>query len=95
MTTDLDRSGSPTLSHDAVLRTVVHALGEVLTGDLPDVDENTRLFEELGLDSTMALDLLMHLEDDLNIVVDAETLETSDFESVGSLVAFALRVSGG
>jgi acyl carrier protein len=95
MTTELDTTGPQARSREAVLRAVIHALEQVITGELAAVDESTRLFEELGLDSTMALDLLMHLEDDLDIVVDAETLETSDFVTVGSLVAFAIRASGG
>lgn len=93
MTTDLG-GGSGTLARDTVLRSVISALGEVVVGELPPVQESTRLFDELGLDSTMALDLLMHLEDELDVVVDAETLEMSDFETVGSLVSFALRVGG-
>lgn len=93
MTTELG-GGSGTLARDVVLRCVISALGEVVVGELPPVQESTRLFDELGLDSTMALDLLMHLEDELDVVVDAETLEMSDFETVGSLVSFALRVGG-
>ena len=48
--------------HD-VIQPITVALSEVLGRDLPDLREETRLFEDLNLDSTTILELLMALED--------------------------------
>lgn len=67
---------------------VVSALRTTLDRDLGAVDEDTALFTTLGLDSTGVLDLLMNLEDELGISLEAEELEMSDFSTVGSLVRY-------
>jgi acyl carrier protein len=64
------------------------ALAQVLDTELPELTEETRLFEQLGLDSTGVLELLMLLEDTLEIEVDADGIEMSNFHSVGSLADF-------
>ena len=70
---------------DPVQDAVVRALSRVLGRELPDVTAQTRLFEELSLDSTSVLELLMAIEDDLGVEFDPEGLEQRHFESVGSL----------
>ncbi|WP_432560188.1 acyl carrier protein [Granulicoccus sp. GXG6511] len=67
---------------------VVRALQTTLDRDLGEVTEDTALFTTLGLDSTGVLDLLMNLEDELGISLEAEELEMSDFATVGSLVRY-------
>ncbi|MBQ1076216.1 acyl carrier protein [Micromonospora sp. C31] len=71
-----------------VVSAIVAALAEVLGQDLTDVTEQTRLFDDLSLDSTSVLGLLMALEDALDMQVDPEGLEQSHLETVGSLAAF-------
>ncbi|GAA1314923.1 acyl carrier protein [Pseudonocardia xinjiangensis] len=57
----------------------------------PDrLEWDTRLFDDLGLDSTSALELLMRIEDETGIEFDDDTLEQQHFETVGSLVGYAL-----
>lgn len=67
---------------------VIAALEDVLGRDLTGVTEETRLFDDLSLDSTSVLGLLMALEDSLDMMVDPENLEQSHLETVGSLAAF-------
>lgn len=67
---------------------VIRALRTTLDRDFGAVDEDTALFTTLGLDSTGVLDLLMNLEDELGISLEAEELEMSDFSTVGSLVRY-------
>ncbi|MFI5776801.1 acyl carrier protein [Nocardia sp. NPDC051570] len=50
-----------------------------------------RLFDDLGLDSTSALELLMRIEDETGIEFDDDTLEQQHFETVGSLVGYTLE----
>ncbi len=53
----------------------------------------TRLFDDLDLDSTSVLGLLMALEDSLDMEVDPESLEQHHLETVGSLTDFVVEHS--
>jgi acyl carrier protein len=64
------------------------ALSEVLEREVSGLTENTRLFEDMHLDSTSVLELLMALEDIADISVDPETLDMDDFRSVGTLASY-------
>jgi acyl carrier protein len=67
---------------------VIEALSAVLNQELPDATEETKLFDNLGMDSTGVLGLLMELEDRLGIEVDPDELEQKHLESVGSLTDY-------
>lgn len=69
------------------------ALTEVLQRELPELDTTTRLFEDLHLDSTSVLELLMALEDALDIEVDPDELRAEDFTTVESLAEYVRRLS--
>jgi acyl carrier protein len=71
-----------------ILDAIVAALSEVLRQELTDVAEETRLFDDLSLDSTSVLGLLMALEDALDMQVDPENLEQRHLETVGTLADF-------
>jgi len=71
-----------------ILDSIVAALSDVLRQELTDVTEETRLFDDLSLDSTSVLSLLMALEDALDMQVDPENLEQRHLESVGALAGF-------
>ncbi|WP_430789509.1 acyl carrier protein [Actinoplanes sp. G11-F43] len=71
-----------------IVTVIVSVLEEVLNQELTDVTAETRLFDDLNLDSTGVLALLMSLEDALDMQVDPEDLQKSDLDSVGSLAAF-------
>jgi acyl carrier protein len=64
------------------------ALNEVLKRDLPELTDQTRLFEDLHLDSTSILELLMAIEDTVGIEVDPESLDMSHFATFGSLAGY-------
>jgi acyl carrier protein len=80
------------MSRDAVIAPITVALSEVLGRDLEDVTEDTRLFEDLDLDSTTILELLMALEDVLGILVDPDTLEPEHFTTVGALAEYVISL---
>jgi len=63
-------------------------LSEVLNKDVSEAAEGVRLFDELGLDSSSALELLITIEEILDVQFDAEDLEMTHFETVGSLADF-------
>jgi acyl carrier protein len=64
------------------------ALSEVLEREVSGLTEDTRLFEDVHLDSTSILEMLMALEDIVGISVDPETLDMDDFKSVGTLANY-------
>lgn len=64
------------------------ALSEVLEREVSGLTEEIRLFEDMHLDSTSILELLMALEDIVGISVDPETLDMDDFTSVGTLADY-------
>lgn len=78
------------MSHDdEQLRTVLHdALSAILQREIPALDDEMRLFDELGLDSTGVIDLLMTLEDTIGLQIDPDELTPETFESVGSLLGY-------
>ena len=65
----------------------------MLQRELPELDTTTRLFEDLHLDSTSVLELLMALEDALDIEVDPDELRAEDFTTVESLAEYVRRLS--
>jgi acyl carrier protein len=78
---------APAVDRDQVVTAIGAALGNVLDNELPEITESTRLFE-LGLDSTSVLELLLQLEDALGGEFDTESLQMTDFETVGTLAGF-------
>ncbi|WP_405594726.1 acyl carrier protein [Streptomyces sp. NBC_01092] len=79
------------MSREIAAEHVQAALTQVLQkqeGELPDLTEDTKLFENLGLDSISTIQLLFKLEDRTGLEVDTEELSTEVFGTVGSLTDF-------
>lgn len=74
--------------HPDTYARVVKALETTLGFPLGDVSADTSLFNTLGLDSTGVLDLLMNIEDELDVEIETDTLEVTNFATVGSLVSY-------
>ncbi|MFD8233730.1 acyl carrier protein [Streptomyces sp. NPDC059696] len=66
------------------------ALSKVLDRPVTDLSGQTKLFDDLHLDSTTMLEMLMELEDSLGLEVDPEELEADDFETVDTFTDFAI-----
>jgi acyl carrier protein len=52
------------------------------------VTEDMRMMEELGLSSTLGLELLLQLEDRLEILIDVEQLDQDQMRTVGNMATF-------
>ncbi|ROP34951.1 acyl carrier protein [Saccharothrix texasensis] len=78
------------MDRQTVIVAVQAALSEVLERDVSGTSAGTKLFDELHLDSTSVLELLMALEDAVGISVDPENLDLDDFESIGTLADYVL-----
>jgi acyl carrier protein len=67
---------------------VKQALVDVLEKDLPELTDDTRLFGDLGLDSTSVIDLLMSLEDSVGLLIDPDELTAEAFDTFGTLTGY-------
>jgi len=73
------------MNRTELVTAILGCLQDVLKRPLPDVDEQTRLFEDLHLDSTTTLELLMAVEEAVGVEFDMEALEMDDFKTIGTL----------
>ncbi|MGP3983172.1 phosphopantetheine-binding protein [Streptomyces sp. KR80] len=76
---------------EGVLTAIEKALGEVLEREITELTEDTRLFDDLRLDSSSVLELLLLVEDTTGIAVDPEDL---DIEYLRTVRSFADYVEG-
>jgi acyl carrier protein len=82
-------------SPSTTVDSIAAALARVLKRDADGITESTGLFEDLGVDSTSVLELLLELEDDLGVEFDADTLEQQHFQTVGTLAAYVTTLMAG
>jgi acyl carrier protein len=71
----------------SVADTLTTTLARLLDRPEP-VTEDMRLMEELGLSSTLALELLLECEDRLEILIDVEQMDQDQMKTVGDLAVF-------
>ncbi|MGW3655065.1 acyl carrier protein [Streptomyces sp. NPDC005151] len=64
------------------------SLTVILGRPLPEFDEETRILEDLEMDSMRFVELLMSLEDTLGLEADPETLDPEVFQSAGAFAAY-------
>jgi acyl carrier protein len=64
------------------------ALSAVLNKEIGGVTPDLRLFEDLALDSTSVIELLMSLEDTIGLEIDPDELGPEVFRTVGSLTDY-------
>ena len=64
------------------------AIGKVLRRDPADIQDDTRLFEDLHFDSTSVLELLAEIEDRTGLAFDGDELDECMFRTVGTITDF-------
>ncbi len=79
-----------TMLRDDVTSALRTALTQVLERPVHDLRPDVRLFDDLHLDSTTMLEMLMAMEDLVGLRVDPEDLDMDDFETVGTFTSFVL-----
>ena len=67
---------------------ITRVLEGFVSGEEVKITRSTRLFDDLGLDSTNVLEMLIEIESETGIEFDTDELEFSHFETVESLAAF-------
>ena len=80
-----------TITREQLTGSIGSVLGRVLKTELPDLTENVRLMEDLNLDSTSVLELLLEIEDELGVQIDVEGIEQRDFATLGTLADLVTR----
>jgi acyl carrier protein len=78
------------MDRKTVLSALEEALTEVLERPVAGLDGHVKLFDDLHLDSTTMLEMLMALEDSIGLTVDPEDLDVEDFISVDTFTDFVL-----
>lgn len=76
------------MNRTELLGHVREVLSAVLNRDLPELSEDSRLFEDLGLDSTSVIELLMSLETSIDLMIEPDSLEPEVFMTVRSLADY-------
>jgi acyl carrier protein len=64
------------------------SLSAVLNREVSDLTPQSRLFEDLAMDSTSVIELLMSLEDTMGLEIDPDELGPEVFRTVGSLTDY-------
>jgi acyl carrier protein len=70
---------------DRVTDCIIAALRRAVHDESVPITPETQPFVQLGLDSTNLLEVLMDVEDELDIVLEADSIEQQDFHTVGAL----------
>ena len=70
-----------------VLDTMTTVLARLLDRAEP-VTEDMSLMDELRLSSTLGLELLLQVEDELEILIDVELMDTDRMKTVGDMATF-------
>ncbi|MBB0242714.1 acyl carrier protein [Streptomyces alkaliphilus] len=65
-----------------------HSLSVILDRPLPEFGAETRILEDLEIDSMRFIEFLMSLEDTIGLDVDPESLEPEVFRTAGSLADY-------
>ncbi|MEV8312233.1 phosphopantetheine-binding protein [Streptomyces flavidovirens] len=82
------------MNRQHVIAALETALTDVLERPVTGLTGDVKLFDDLHLDSTTMLEMLMALEDSIGLVVDPEELDADDFVSVDTFTNFVLATQG-
>jgi acyl carrier protein len=83
-----DADTAHTSADGETVKRIIEVLGRIVIDDDVQITEATRLFDDLGLDSTNIMEMLVELESELGVEFDTEALDHAYFETVGSLAGF-------
>ncbi len=70
------------------------AVKKVAPFGIPAMTPQTRIMEDLGLDSTSILELLLELEESIGFQADMEDLWPEIFNTLGELAQYVARAAG-
>jgi acyl carrier protein len=82
------------MDYNEIVSATKVALSDVLGHPVDLMTEDSRLIEDLHLDSTTGMELLMAMEESVGLVVDPDGLDMDDFKTVGTFASYVARQTG-
>lgn len=79
------------MDRQTIIGKLEDAFSDVLERTVTGIAGDVRLADDLHLDSTSMLELLMALEEAFDTELDPEDLDIEDFRTVGTLTDFLIR----
>ena len=73
------------MERSEIVAAIERSIAGVLRQETRPLPESSRLLEDLNLDSTALLELLMAIEDELSIEIDTSVMDIDDFATISSL----------
>ena len=83
----VEETGLDTEFRQQVAGTMATVLARLLERTEP-ITEEMSLMEELRLSSTLGLELLLQMEDELEIIIDVELMNADQMRTVGDMATF-------
>jgi len=76
---------------------IIQKLGIILEKDLEmelpgELKESDRLYEDLGIDSIMVLQLIVYIEEQFAVSVPEENVDPATYQTLGAIVDFILEL---
>jgi acyl carrier protein len=81
------------LDRQEVSKVIRRVLSEMTQRDATALDESTRLFLDLGLTSTNAVELVMLLSEEFGMKLKPESLGWEALETLGSVIDYVAAVN--
>lgn len=64
-------------------------MADMMEVEIPaELKETDRIYDDLGIDSIMVMQLMVGMEETFNITVPEEEVDPANFSTVGNLVSF-------
>jgi acyl carrier protein len=79
------------MDRQAVLEQMQLVASKAIGQDVPTITPDTRLLDELGLDSASILEVLMDLEDTLGFQIDVDLVRPEVLQTAGALADFIVQ----
>lgn len=79
------------MNRDELVSVIARCLTEVMKEELPVITAQTRLVEDIDLDSLSHLEVLMAIEERLGVHFDPDSINLAAFPTVGALADFVGR----
>lgn len=79
------------MNRDELIGVIGRCLREVMTDELPVITAETRLVEEIDLDSLSHLELMMAIEERVGVHFDPDAINLAAVPTVGALADFIGR----
>lgn len=88
------RPRRPAPDQHTITLTTTQVLAGMVRRPAESLSPDTRLFLDLGLTSVNAVELVMRLEDELTLDLQAGTLDWQSLETLGALTAYVIERAG-